>query len=679
MSNPSNFHSSEKPAQASDKETTTSVSNPIGLADLAASIEALNLETSENPAVVRRTQVSSSARAKETTISPDRRDQRNTSPSPSRKPKRYAIQMWLEVEVGPGLFIPPEDDSFSEDYAVEAVNRAYPGCTGMYRGRDGHMLAFYGRKGSTRAGLTQDVAVEVCRAVGRIPTWMGFGAKWKVRCVSLPEANTILAGCKRLESENRRRERLHYQEQLASMHPYSNLSSTAIPFQPQSTLPVSGLTPATPGCQGLEKGGPMIGSPPSQQVKNPSRDRISSLGNHSPSQPSDEGDLTTDGSSTEDTSHRRKRRSRGSRNGQAGRVNSTTGQSASSVGGKKKKDGFSSKIQIPSFGGKKGHSDDVTGAFRQWARCISYYRDYYEDSYLMPLVVSSLSGDASDVFDWIRSLNPGNTEDLPSLLQMLREHYCGSLTFREQRNSIENLRQKSQEAAIDFLIRVGTSVGNLGKDWKDEITEGELQSLQYEVSLNGVKEEIRHVLDSEIAKQGRLTPQQMYEAVKKYETYVARNKRLDGKSSSSPGGQLKATGHDPGYKHKPRFHKTTAFVAAVAEPEDDDNHPHEPSPPEKAASPGDESSEEEEGGLYIPGYLAEAVPDDPVIQVKLARAMRALEKETRRCYRCDRPGHLQKDCDKVNEKNGKGALPPKGPFQNKSAQEKGKAKPSQQN
>ena len=43
--------------------------------------------------------------------------------------------------------------------------------------------------------------------------------------------------------------------------------------------------------------------------------------------------------------------------------------------------------------------------------------------------------------------------------------------------------------------------------------EKELRSLQYEVSLNGVKEEIRHVLDSEIAKnEGKLTPQQMYEA-----------------------------------------------------------------------------------------------------------------------------------------------------------------------
>ena len=145
------------------------------------------------------------------------------------------------------------------------------------------------------------------------------------------------------------------------------------------------------------------------------------------------------------------------------------------------------------FGGKKGHSHDVADAFRQWAHCITYYRDYYEDSYLMPLVVSSLTGDASDVFDWILSLNPGNTQDLTTLLQMLREHYCGSLTFREQRNTIENLCQRPQEAAIDFLIRVGTSVSNLGKDWRDELTDKELQSLQYEVSLNGVQEEIRHV------------------------------------------------------------------------------------------------------------------------------------------------------------------------------------------
>ena len=252
------------------------------------------------------------------------------------------------------------------------------------------------------------------------------------------------------------------------------------------------------------------------------------------------------------SSHRKGRRNwgnRGSRSGESSDSSHSTRSSTSSGGRRKKKDGFSSKIQIPEFGGKKGHSGDVTDAFRQWARCITYYRDYYEVSYLMPLVVSSLTGDASDVFDWILSLNHGEPQDLTTLLQMLREHYCGSLTFREQRNTIKNLRQKSNEAAIDFLIRVGTSVSNLAKDWKDELTEGELQALQYEVSLNGVKEEIRHVLDLEMAKRdGHLTPQQMYEAIKRYETYVAWNKRLDGKCTSTSAGQHKATSQSSGYK-----------------------------------------------------------------------------------------------------------------------------------
>ena len=79
---------------------------------------------------------------------------------------------------------------------------------------------------------------------------------------------------------------------------------------------------------------------------------------------------------------------------------------------------------------------------------------------------------------------------------------------------VENLRQGACEDAIDFMIRVGTSISNLSKDCKDQLTEDELQSLQYKVSLNGVREEIRHILDSEIARHGQLTPHQMYEVVK---------------------------------------------------------------------------------------------------------------------------------------------------------------------
>ena len=292
----------------------------------------------------------------------------------------------------------------------------------------------------------------------------------------------------------------------------------------------------------------------------------------------------------------------------------------------------------------------------------------------MPLVVSSLTGDASDVFDWILSLNPGNTQDLTTLLQMLREHYCGSLTFREQRNTIKNLCQTPQEVAIDFLIRVGTSMSNLGKDWKDKLTDKELQSLQYEVSLNGVQEEIRHILDSEIAKNGgKLTPQQMYEVVKRYETYVAHNKRLEGKGASLSISQPKATGHTLSYKL--RFHKTMAFAAIIAESEDDVPGRHESSSQEGTNPFGAQSSQEDDEGLFIPSYLEEALPNDPVLQVKMACAMWAQEVETRRCFTCNQQGHLQRDHWKYEERSRIGPLQPKGPPLNKSTQERVKSKP----
>ena len=95
----------------------------------------------------------------------------------------------------------------------------------------------------------------------------------------------------------------------------------------------------------------------------------------------------------------------------------------------------------------------------------------------MPLVVLSLTGDTSDVFDWTCSITPGGAKDLSVLLQMLREHYCGSFMFQEQRNMVKNLCQGAREDATDFMIRVGSSISNLAKDWKGQLTEAELQSL----------------------------------------------------------------------------------------------------------------------------------------------------------------------------------------------------------
>ena len=220
------------------QETLTPVSHVFGLSEVSASLEALNIEVERKPTVVHHAQASYSPGASMTPWSPNARDHRRSTQASPPRLKRYALQIWLEVEVGPGYFLPPEDDSYSTDFTLEVLNHAYLGCTGVYLDRGGHMLAFYGWKGSSKAGLIQDVAIEAGHAVREIPTWMGLTAKWRVKCVSLAKAKDILAGCKRLEWENRRQERQYFQERFIPMHQPSGLSVNVAPFQPWAAVPM---------------------------------------------------------------------------------------------------------------------------------------------------------------------------------------------------------------------------------------------------------------------------------------------------------------------------------------------------------------------------------------------------------------------------------------------------------
>ena len=64
-----------------------------------------------------------------------------------------------------------------------------------------------------------------------------------------------------------------------------------------------------------------------------------------------------------------------------------------------------------------------------------------------------------------------------------------------------------------------------------------------------------------------------------------------------------------------------AFAATIAESEDDGPCCQESCSQEGADLFGAESSQEDDEGLFIPSYLEEALPDDPVLQVKMAHAM----------------------------------------------------------
>ena len=242
------------------------------------------------------------------------------------------------------------------DYALEVLNRAYPGCTGVYLDRAGHMLAFYGRKGGSKAGLIQDGAIEAGHAVAEIPTWVGLTAKWKVRCVSLLEANAILAGCKRLEKVILRKERLRFQERLASLHQPSRLLAVATPFELQVPLPTPGLVGTFSSHLERQGSGSSAGL---SLTRDPTTSPVGKLPPpaRGPYPQTSDDDATSDVGLVDPSSRKKGRRSQGSQ-GSRGSDSSdgshATKSTTTSGGRKKKKDGFSSKIQIPEFGGKKG-------------------------------------------------------------------------------------------------------------------------------------------------------------------------------------------------------------------------------------------------------------------------------------------------------------------------------------
>ena len=182
------------------EESVTPVSQPSGLGELSTSMFTEPVRKLE---AIQRAQVSSLMGAGK-----DREPQDKTlkklSPTSATRPKKYALEMWVEIETSAGMHSAPEEDSYSVDFTIDTINRAYPGCTGMYLGVAGHMLAFYGKKTNPRAGLLLGQAITASKAITNIPTWMGYFARWRVWCVSIFEAGEILVGCKRIEKENLR-------------------------------------------------------------------------------------------------------------------------------------------------------------------------------------------------------------------------------------------------------------------------------------------------------------------------------------------------------------------------------------------------------------------------------------------------------------------------------------------
>ena len=143
------------PTTPTGEESVTPVSQPSRLGELSISIFT---EPDLKHEVIQRAQVGSLMGANGNK-EPQGKAPRKQSPASATRPKKYALEMWVEIETSAGVHSTPEEDSYSVDFTIDAINHAYPGCTGMYLGMAGHMLAFYGKKTNPRAGLLLGQAV----------------------------------------------------------------------------------------------------------------------------------------------------------------------------------------------------------------------------------------------------------------------------------------------------------------------------------------------------------------------------------------------------------------------------------------------------------------------------------------------------------------------------------------
>ena len=167
-------------------------------------------EVGKTQEVLQKAQLEAKSAVKET--------KEKTPPSPTTRTHRYALKVWIKAETSPRSFLPPEEELYSADFILDTLNLTYPGCTGVFLAEPGHAIAFYGHKGSVRAGLMVEQSTEACKLISSIPIWMGYAAKIKARAISLQEANDMIVGLKRLDKEDLKKacmelhHRLHSQE-----------------------------------------------------------------------------------------------------------------------------------------------------------------------------------------------------------------------------------------------------------------------------------------------------------------------------------------------------------------------------------------------------------------------------------------------------------------------------------
>ena len=100
---------------------------------------------------------------------PQDKTPKKQSPTSATRPKKYALEMWVEIKTSAGMHSTSEEDSYSVDFTIDTINHAYPGCTGMYLGVAGHMLAFMERRQTQEQAFFSAKLLQPVKQLGTFP------------------------------------------------------------------------------------------------------------------------------------------------------------------------------------------------------------------------------------------------------------------------------------------------------------------------------------------------------------------------------------------------------------------------------------------------------------------------------------------------------------------------------
>ena len=211
------------------EETIAPLPSGGGLAGIATSTTS---EAGKRTDVLQKAQVSFDAvkgKSKESPPVKEKSSPLKTPPSPAMHTRKYALEIWIKVEMSPGVYAYPEDDTYSLDFVMDTLNLAYPGCTGLYLTNAGHLAAFYEKKTKPGAGLSLEQGMEACCLVMEIPIWMGSLAKYTVCAIITTEAQELILGLKHLEKEDLHKVHLKLSNRLSSLWYWDRLTVACPP------------------------------------------------------------------------------------------------------------------------------------------------------------------------------------------------------------------------------------------------------------------------------------------------------------------------------------------------------------------------------------------------------------------------------------------------------------------